>query len=330
MIKYNRKVILEMLEKKYYDVSEAAKILNLSEYTVREKIRNKELKATREEGKRGRGYKIERERLSEYAQNNNITVSTAPKENGVSPDPSSVAAAILIGIGSVTSSLFGDKRKKNTKHANEIFDLSVKGIQDIIEANKYEIELLKLENSSVETQKKILEKMREIKTCEGMIKEIQINRKLAQYENPSTGKEPEVTQPDIEPNPVELDGEEVKAINPKYAENYSEQGLWKKIISSCKQVTEEFIRSAIQLFYVAQKTQCPASVKAAIFAALGYFILPFDLLPDFIPVMGFSDDIMMLGMAAGTLGAGKYIDDDVIAKTDAMMQLLGLNRKGEN
>jgi uncharacterized membrane protein YkvA (DUF1232 family) len=38
-------------------------------------------------------------------------------------------------------------------------------------------------------------------------------------------------------------------------------------------------------------------VKAALVAALGYFLLPADMMPDFMPLLGFTDDAAVLAGA---------------------------------
>ena len=75
----------------------------------------------------------------------------------------------------------------------------------------------------------------------------------------------------------------------RYEKDYSEKGLWEKIRDNVKAIGLSLIYKALQLFYVAQSDNCPKSVKAGIFAALGYFISPLDLIPDFIPIGGYSD-----------------------------------------
>ena len=42
---------------------------------------------------------------------------------------------------------------------------------------------------------------------------------------------------------------------------------------------------------------------------LGYFILPLDLVPDLIPVVGYSDDIA--GMIFAVKRCMKYVDDEI-------------------
>ena len=38
----------------------------------------------------------------------------------------------------------------------------------------------------------------------------------------------------------------------------------------------------------------PAQVRVSLMAALAYLIMPFDLFPDFVPLVGFSDDFVAL------------------------------------
>ncbi len=107
-----------------------------------------------------------------------------------------------------------------------------------------------------------------------------------------------------------------------YAKCYSEAGFWSKIGGVIKSAGLELIYKALQLFYATQSEKCPAGVKAAIYAALGYFILPIDLIPDFIPGAGFVDDLAAL--TAALVMAQAYVDSNVKTKAkDAVRRLLG-------
>ena len=111
-------------------------------------------------------------------------------------------------------------------------------------------------------------------------------------------------------------------LDPKYAKEFSEEGFWEKIGSVLKKAGAEVIYKALQLFYATQNPSCPVAVKATIYAALGYFILPIDLIPDFIPVVGYSDDLLAIGAALGI--ANLYVDNEVIAKAkDKMRSFFG-------
>ncbi len=45
------------------------------------------------------------------------------------------------------------------------------------------------------------------------------------------------------------------------------------------------------LYYVVTDSKLPLKDRAIIYGALGYFILPVDLIPDAMPIVGFSDDM---------------------------------------
>ncbi len=52
-------------------------------------------------------------------------------------------------------------------------------------------------------------------------------------------------------------------------------------------------------YYCATDGQTPTRVKGVLFAALAYFVLPTDLIPDFIAALGFTDDATVLATAMG-------------------------------
>lgn len=55
-----------------------------------------------------------------------------------------------------------------------------------------------------------------------------------------------------------------------------------------------FAEELLAAYYCAFDRQTPRHVQAAILAALAYFVLPFDFLPDMLPVFGFTDDAAVL------------------------------------
>lgn len=101
---------------------------------------------------------------------------------------------------------------------------------------------------------------------------------------------------------------ESKSIRPEYAENYSETGLWDKLAHYAKTAGREVVEKALILFYAASDPDTPKKAKTIIFSALGYFILPLDAIPDFTPILGFSDDLGALALALATVAA--HIKDE--------------------
>lgn len=122
---------------------------------------------------------------------------------------------------------------------------------------------------------------------------------------------------------MEFDGEQFKQADvDKYAKDYSEESFAGKIKSAVKKCGVGLIYKALQLFYVTQNPNCPMKIKAGIFAALGYFIAPLDMIPDFAPIVGFTDDAAAIALAI-TL-AHIYINDDVKQKAkDKLVNLFG-------
>ena len=83
----------------------------------------------------------------------------------------------------------------------------------------------------------------------------------------------------------------------KYQKEFSEDGFWLKVKKVARKAGVKVIYMALLLYYVMRNPATPSADRAKILGALGYFILPMDLLPDFIPVAGFSDDIAALTWA---------------------------------
>ena len=80
----------------------------------------------------------------------------------------------------------------------------------------------------------------------------------------------------------------------KSEKHYSEDGLWEKIVKVTKKAGIKVVYLTLILYYTATAPTTPMKQKGIIYGALGYFILPFDLIPDAIPVVGYSDDLAAL------------------------------------
>ncbi|MBQ7155236.1 MAG: DUF1232 domain-containing protein [Synergistaceae bacterium] len=106
--------------------------------------------------------------------------------------------------------------------------------------------------------------------------------------------------------------EQLEQFNPKYAKHYSDNDFWDKVKGVLKSAGKTIIYKALQLYYVMKNPSCPAHIKAAIIAALGYFILPIDIIPDIIPGLGFTDDLAAI--TAALVMAKAYVDDEVKAR----------------
>ena len=121
----------------------------------------------------------------------------------------------------------------------------------------------------------------------------------------------------------EIKAEEIENLDiEKYEDKYSEEGLWEKIRKNIAKIGVKVIYQALLLFYVVQSPNCPAKIKAGIIGALGYLISPLDLIPDFMPGIGFADDAAAI--AAAVALAQVYINDEIRAQARAkIVDLLG-------
>lgn len=81
----------------------------------------------------------------------------------------------------------------------------------------------------------------------------------------------------------------------KYGTYYSDNRLWKKLERVAKKVGATVLLPVFTLYYMLQDDKVSLQHKAYIVGALGYFILPIDLIPDgILPVIGFTDDIAVM------------------------------------
>ncbi len=58
-----------------------------------------------------------------------------------------------------------------------------------------------------------------------------------------------------------------------------------------------FAEDLLAAYYCAFDKQTPRHVQVALLGAIAYFILPFDFIPDMMPVLGFTDDAAVLATA---------------------------------
>ena len=58
-----------------------------------------------------------------------------------------------------------------------------------------------------------------------------------------------------------------------------------------------FAEDLLAAYYCAFDRETPAQAKAALVGALAYFVLPFDAIPDMMPLLGFADDAAVLATA---------------------------------
>ncbi len=58
-----------------------------------------------------------------------------------------------------------------------------------------------------------------------------------------------------------------------------------------------FVEDLLAAYYCAFDKQTPRHVQVSLLGAIAYFVLPFDFIPDMMPVLGFTDDAAVLATA---------------------------------
>jgi uncharacterized membrane protein YkvA (DUF1232 family) len=94
-------------------------------------------------------------------------------------------------------------------------------------------------------------------------------------------------------------------------------GFWKKLLKLASKVP--FADDAAAAYFCAIDPATPTKVKGILLAALAYFVMPFDVIPDFIAGLGFTDDAAVLAMAIGLVA--KHITPQHRAKAHSALDL---------
>jgi uncharacterized membrane protein YkvA (DUF1232 family) len=71
--------------------------------------------------------------------------------------------------------------------------------------------------------------------------------------------------------------------------------LWRKLKREV--ATIPFLEDVLTAHYCAFDHQTPVHVKAMLVGAIVYFIAPDDLIPDYLPIIGYADDAAVFGIA---------------------------------
>ena len=94
-----------------------------------------------------------------------------------------------------------------------------------------------------------------------------------------------------------------------HGKHYSDEKFWNKLIKYAKKAGVKVVYAALILYFTLQRPDVPKKVKLIIIGALGYFILPFDLIPDVAPGIGYVDDLGAIMIALTQVAM--YIDQDM-------------------
>ena len=118
-------------------------------------------------------------------------------------------------------------------------------------------------------------------------------------------------------SPVVSFSEQIEAIP---VQDFDASGFWRKLKRVATRLTQQGVERALLLYFAARRPETPAWAKATVYAALAYFVMPIDSIPDLTPGIGYSDDLMLLAAALSSIAA--HIDDAVRTRAQETMQRL--------
>lgn len=81
--------------------------------------------------------------------------------------------------------------------------------------------------------------------------------------------------------------------------HYSDKKFLTKIQRVGGKLGKEAMQAAATLFVALKSPDMPKSSKMIVLGALGYFILPVDVITDFLPLVGLTDDVTVIMLALG-------------------------------
>ena len=94
-----------------------------------------------------------------------------------------------------------------------------------------------------------------------------------------------------------------------YKKQFSPQKLWKKLRNYAQTAGVKVAYSALLMFYAYRRKETPSWAKHIVLGTLGYFLAPFDAIPDLTPIIGYTDDVGVLSFGLVTIAA--YVNDEV-------------------
>jgi uncharacterized membrane protein YkvA (DUF1232 family) len=99
-------------------------------------------------------------------------------------------------------------------------------------------------------------------------------------------------------------------------------GLRRDFWSKAKRLAAKlpFAEDLLAAYYCAFDYATPLRVRVALLAALAYFVLPFDFIPDVLPLVGFTDDAAVL-FAAIRLVSGHMREEHRVAARETLARM---------
>ena len=126
----------------------------------------------------------------------------------------------------------------------------------------------------------------------------------------------EKASPDVTFDP-EREIEAGRALVPsvmKLNEQRVDEGFWPKIRRVAAKVP--FAKEALSVWYCAKDDETPLAAKGMMLAALAYFVMPVDAIPDVIAGLGYTDDAAVFTALMAIVGRNLKPRHKLAAKQD--------------
>ena len=130
------------------------------------------------------------------------------------------------------------------------------------------------------------------------------------------------TQKDLA-NELNIKSSRTSEIILKMKELYKKGGMFniaKNLIKILIKAGRTIAKPALEVLEMALDPYTPAQVRVSLMAALAYLIMPFDLFPDFMPLVGFSDDFVALTAVLSIWS--KYMTPSIRARAENKLNKL--------
>ena len=79
-----------------------------------------------------------------------------------------------------------------------------------------------------------------------------------------------------------------------------DRGFWPKVRRVAARIP--FASDLLSVWFCAKDPETPTAAKGMVLAALAYFVLPIDAIPDILPALGFTDDAAVLAAVMAIIG----------------------------
>ncbi len=103
--------------------------------------------------------------------------------------------------------------------------------------------------------------------------------------------------------------------------SFEETSFWDTLGRNLRRLGDHVIEKILLAYYVAIDPATPAWARTALFGALAYLGLPLDAVPDFLPGVGFADDVSVL--AAALVAVAVFVTSDHFAQAHDQMRRWG-------